>query len=38
MYFDLTMIIGLAVLTQIGNRAVAVNVEILKGQLSLLEM
>ena len=38
MYFDLTMIIGLAVLTRIGNRAAAVDVGILKGHLSLLEM
>ena len=38
MYFDLTMIIGLAVLTRIGNRAAVVNVRILKGKLSLLEM
>ena len=38
MYFDLNMIIGLVVLTQIGNRAAAVNVGILKGQFSLLEI
>ena len=38
MYFDLAMIIGLTVLTRIGNMAAAVNVGILKGQLSLLEM
>ena len=37
MYFDVTMIIRFAVLTRIGNRAAAINVGILMGQLSYLK-